>query len=206
MVKEAKKHKEKTLVLRYIPEGDLALYGFHDAWGNVEDPNREENDQDWLGERKLSSQVFAASRDAAHGQRADFSVLDWKSKASSRVCRSTFSGETMSCCEAMENLLFLRSLLASMKDGSHGREGGRRSLADRLQEPLRPCSQRRHAKSASRQEACSGPGRPTSDPHEGGPDTVEATARSRRTPDSRATLQASTSLDPNRGSTSGLFN
>ena len=128
MVKQAKSHKEKTLTLRKIDETDLALYAFHDAaWGNVDDPNRESGDELWFGTHKMSSQlahvVFAASRGAANGQRANFSLLDWKSKASSRVCRSTFAGETMSCCEAMENLLFLRALLASMLYGPGSSRG-----------------------------------------------------------------------------------
>ncbi|CAE7625738.1 unnamed protein product [Symbiodinium sp. CCMP2592] len=105
LVREAKKYKEKGLTLRYIVEP--ALYGFHDAaWGNVEDPSREADDQDWLGDHKLASQlahvVLAAGKGAAHGEQSDFSVLEWESEA---------------LWKTMENLLFLRSLLASLKGG-----------------------------------------------------------------------------------------
>ena len=44
-------------------------------------------------------------------------MVDWKSKASHRVCRSTFAGETMASCEGFENSVFLRTLLLSMITG-----------------------------------------------------------------------------------------
>ena len=122
IVREAKDHKDKALVIRRVGLDDLAFYAFHDAaWGNVPDPNAEEDDAQWLGDHKISSQlaylVLVASKDAIKGRTSEFSTLDWKSKASSRTCRSTFAGETMACGEAMEATLFLRSLFVSMRLG-----------------------------------------------------------------------------------------
>ena len=122
VVREAKDHKDKTLVIRRVELDDLAFYAFHDAaWGNVPDPNAEEDDARWLGDHKISSQlaylVLVASKDAIKGRTSEFSTLDWKSKASSRTCRSTFAGETMACGEAMEATLFLRALFVSMRLG-----------------------------------------------------------------------------------------
>ena len=41
------------------------------------------------------------------------SMVNWRSKASTRVCRSTFAGETMACGDALETALFLTGLLIS---------------------------------------------------------------------------------------------
>lgn len=49
---------------------------------------------------------------------APFSLVDWKSKGSQRVCRSTFAGETMACSEGVEAALFLRCLYASFAKGA----------------------------------------------------------------------------------------
>ena len=45
-------------------------------------------------------------------------MIDWKSKASHRVCRFTFAGETMACSEALEGALFLRGLYISFVTGA----------------------------------------------------------------------------------------
>ena len=82
LVREAKAHKEKNIVLRKINPDDLALYAFHDAaWGNVESPTPEDGDEQWYGEHKLNSQlahiIIAASKTAILGQEGAFSVIDW---------------------------------------------------------------------------------------------------------------------------------
>ena len=123
VVREAKANKDRSLLIRKVRLCDIAFYAFHDAaWGNVPDPNAEEDDVRWLGDHEISSQlaylVLVAGKEASH-QRvpSKFSTLDWKSKASSRTCRSSFAGETMACGEAMEVVLFLRSLFVSMRLG-----------------------------------------------------------------------------------------
>lgn len=54
-------------------------------------------------------------------------MIDWRSKSSHRVCRSTFAGETMACCEALEGGLFLRGLFASFATGARvpDKDGGK---------------------------------------------------------------------------------
>ncbi|CAE7870148.1 RH20, partial [Symbiodinium microadriaticum] len=130
LVKAAKEGRDEVIVLRCIPEGNLAFFAYHDAaWGNVDAPDRAEGDEQWYGEHKLASQlgqvVLAVDRQAAKGKPTRFSVLDWRSKASQRVCRSTFAGETMAACEAMENVLFLRALFVSMTGAGMSREAAR---------------------------------------------------------------------------------
>eukprot|EP00439_Symbiodinium_sp_Y106_P020985 s3390_g2.t1 len=75
----------------------------------------------WLGGHQVASQlgylVMAMGQQALKGEATPFSLLDWRSKASSRVCRSTFAGETMSCGEGLESALYLRSLLVGMMTG-----------------------------------------------------------------------------------------
>ena len=44
-------------------------------------------------------------------------VVDWRSKASSRICRSTFAGEMMACGDALEACFYLRSLLLPFLHG-----------------------------------------------------------------------------------------
>ena len=51
-------------------------------------------------------------------QEHNFSLIDWRSKNSQRVCRSTFAGETMACCEAVEHALYLRYLFISFAKGT----------------------------------------------------------------------------------------
>ena len=45
------------------------------------------------------------------------SILDWKSAASQRVCRSTFGAETTICVEAIENGQFIRSYVETILRG-----------------------------------------------------------------------------------------
>ena len=54
---------------------------------------------------------------ALRGEPAKFSIIDWKSKATSRVCRSTFAGVAMSASDALESALYLRGLLVSLREG-----------------------------------------------------------------------------------------
>ena len=82
---------------------------------------RDTLDEAWLGGHQVASQlgylVMAMGQQALKGEATPFSLLDWRSKASSRVCRSTFAGETMSCGEGLESALYLRSLLVGMMTG-----------------------------------------------------------------------------------------
>ena len=61
--------------------------------------------------------MVVCDRRCLHGKGGKFGVVEWKSKASQRVCRSTFAGETMACSDALESAIFLRGLLVSMMAG-----------------------------------------------------------------------------------------
>ena len=58
-----------------------------------------------------------AEKRSLQNQKSEFRVIDWKRKGSQRVCRSTFAGGTMACCEASESNLYLRGLYLSMIHG-----------------------------------------------------------------------------------------
>ena len=45
------------------------------------------------------------------------SVLDWKSRAGQRVCRSTFSAETQACIEALEGAQYIRACYETLLSG-----------------------------------------------------------------------------------------
>ena len=81
----------------------------------------EAGDEEWYGKHTLSSQlgslVVIADRRCLEGKDGRFSIVDWKSRSSHRVCRSTFAGETMACSEAIETSIYLRSLLLSFQLG-----------------------------------------------------------------------------------------
>ena len=70
---------------------------------------------------KLASQygmiTFLADNRVVNGQISRLSVLDWRSHAGERVCRSTFGAETMSCAEALESVQYLRSFMESLLSG-----------------------------------------------------------------------------------------
>eukprot|EP00439_Symbiodinium_sp_Y106_P000038 s8929_g1.t1 len=122
MVDAARAGAERGLTLHRVAEQDLVLVAFHDAaWANVHHPEVSTADLEWNGEHTLSSQlasvVVVCDRKTLEGGAGKFGIVEWKSKASQRVCRSTFAGETMACSDALESALFLRGLLVSMQLG-----------------------------------------------------------------------------------------
>ena len=122
LVDAALRHQDCGLTLRRIEEKELAILAYHDAaWGNVEAEGTTQLDQEWQGNHTVASQLgsltMLVERQALQGTPARFSIVDWKSKASARVCRSTFAGETMSACDALESALYLRGLWASLSTG-----------------------------------------------------------------------------------------
>ena len=122
LVDLAKKHFDKGIVLRRIPEEHMAIFAFHDAaWGNVDVSEVRDADPRWEGDHPLGSQlgtlVMVGDNRCMENQVFPSCIVDWRSKASTRVCRSTFAGETMACGDALETALFLRGLLVSFRDG-----------------------------------------------------------------------------------------
>lgn len=128
IVEMARKHADQGIVLKAIPEEHLHVYGFHDAaWGNVHVDEVPEVSAEWEGKHALGSQlgslVLIGGKRCLENQEAACCVVDWRSKASTRVCRSTFAGETMACGDALEGALFLRGLLVSFLHGKLVSEG-----------------------------------------------------------------------------------
>lgn len=133
IILSSQKFKENGIRLRKIEEENMCILAYHDAaWGNVGAEVQEEGDEQWLGSHNTASQLasltLVADKKCLTAEGGAFSVVDWKSKASQRVCRSTFAGETMARCEAFENSLYLRSLLLSITTGQvfGGEEAGKK--------------------------------------------------------------------------------
>lgn len=115
-------HSGRGVTLRKIPEEKIAFVAFHDAaWGNVPIDSPEPDDATWNGSQTLASQlgslVLITEKETFTSGNGTFSLVDWKSKGSQRVCRSTFAGETMACCDGIESALFLRCLFLSIARG-----------------------------------------------------------------------------------------
>jgi hypothetical protein len=111
------------VTLRKIPEERLCFLAYHDAaWANTQPDAGEEQDFDWIGDHQVASQlgslVLLADITCLGNEGGRFSLVDWKSKAAHRVCRSTFAGETMACSEGLEGALFLRGLYISFATGA----------------------------------------------------------------------------------------
>eukprot|EP00438_Fugacium_kawagutii_P025852 Skav231407 [mRNA] locus=scaffold4039:44689:52020:- [translate_table: standard] len=118
-VDDALKFQDSGVILRKVPEDRLCFLAYHDAaWGNAQPGDLAEGDEQWLGDHQVASQlgslILVGDVDCVTQKGGPFSLIDWKSRSSHRVCRSTFAAETMACAEALESALFLRSLFVSM--------------------------------------------------------------------------------------------
>ena len=116
IAQDALTYKDDGITLKKIDEESFVMLGYHDAaWANVDADNQEPGDREWYGDQTLASQlasmVMVADERSLENQEGSFSIMDWRSRASARVCRSTFAGETMACSEAIEMSAYLRGLL-----------------------------------------------------------------------------------------------
>ena len=120
------------------------LLAYHDAaWANApQDPDDpyyeltpEENEIGTLkdgpfaykdrkakrGNSRVASQLggiyLLADKSILHGCETSASLVDWRSWACDRVCRSTFAAESMSCAGGIENAQYLQSFLATLLRG-----------------------------------------------------------------------------------------
>ncbi|CAE7037715.1 GIP [Symbiodinium sp. CCMP2592] len=137
--------KDKGLTLHPIKLEDATLVIYHDAaWANAEHEESEEGfrltpeeirqgemgydlytperpRQPKRNRSKLASQlgylICLGEQKLVRGERSPLSILEWRSQACQRVCRSTFGAETMSAVEAMEAGQYLRALLATLVKG-----------------------------------------------------------------------------------------
>ena len=130
IVDAAKNHKHEGITLKRIPQERMVFLAYHDAaWANADLEG--DRDQEWDGDFKKASQlaslVLVADRCVVENKIGKASIVDWRSKASARICRSTFAGETMACGDALETCLYLRSLMLSFQHGRliHEKDAGK---------------------------------------------------------------------------------
>ena len=64
--------------------------------------------------RPSSALYLLADEDVLRGAERGVSVIDWKSSACARVCRSTFASETMACMTAVESADYLQCLFETL--------------------------------------------------------------------------------------------
>ena len=143
LAKRAEAHRDKGIWLKPVDLNNYEIFVYHDsAWANASlDPEDDftlnESDHN-LGmmtgtpydfkERKakkanskVASQygllILIADRNCFAKGGGESSLLEWRSAAGKRVCRSTFAAETMACCEGLEAGQFVRSFLATTLQG-----------------------------------------------------------------------------------------
>ena len=63
-----------------------------------------------------------ADEEILYGGDSRLSILDWKSGACERVCRSTFAAETMAGCTAVEGGDYLEKFIETLLSGNHQRK------------------------------------------------------------------------------------
>ena len=143
---KATSHKDEGLCFKKIEEDKTIFVIYHDAgWANAyEGEYDEEGFQLYEEDKKSGLQLHGppshrAGRKAKRGNSrvasqlgelvmiADIacitggagwgSIVDWKSRAGQRVCRSTFSAETQACVEALEGGQFMRSVYETICTG-----------------------------------------------------------------------------------------
>ena len=144
VARRAMEHKHRGIEFHPIDLNQAVLLSYHDAgWANAppdsDDPvYRLTPEEDTLGmfsegpfmnkprrakrgNSNIASQLgniyILADRKILHGEPSMLSVLDWRSGACSRVCRSTFSAETMACCGAVEGADFIEKSLETLLKG-----------------------------------------------------------------------------------------
>ena len=144
---KAVQFKDRGLVFNPIDLRRIMVIVYHDAaWANVPVPDpdedfyvlspeddvaglqsegpyagRAENRKAKKGNSRVASQlgvlVTFADRGVLNNQPGNYSVVDWKSRAGQRVCRSTFGAETQACAEGLETGQYMRSMLESLITG-----------------------------------------------------------------------------------------
>ncbi|CAE7293046.1 RE1 [Symbiodinium sp. CCMP2592] len=144
LAQRALEHQQEGVYIYPVDFEKAILLCYHDAgWANCpqdqDDPyyalNDEEEKQGMIegGPHSLLSRkakkanssiasqlgcffVFGDNRVLA-GERTPMSILDWKSGACERVCRSTFQAETMACAYGIETSEYILKFLQTLLDG-----------------------------------------------------------------------------------------
>ena len=136
-------HRDKGIWLRPLVLSQLEFLVYHDAaWGNAKLSGEEGfrlsqadhelgtmtgSPYDWKERKAKRANSCVASQlgvllvltDTEHYRKGGqvCSVLDWKSCATQRVCRSTFGAETTGCIEAVETGQYIRSYVQTIITG-----------------------------------------------------------------------------------------
>ena len=136
-------HRDKGIWLRPLVLSQLEFLVYHDAaWGNAKVSGEEGfrlsqadhelgtmtgSPYDWKERKAKRANSCVASQlgvllvltDTEHYRKGGqvCSVLDWKSCATQRVCRSTFGAETTGCIEAVETGQYIRSYVQTIITG-----------------------------------------------------------------------------------------
>ena len=148
LAKRAYEHHEEGVLIRPVDLSRAVLLCYHDAgWANCpqsdDDPyytlTPDENAEGVMKEGPYEFHLRKAKRansciasqlgglyllcDSAvlQGGRHRPSILDWKSSACDRVCRSTFAAETMGCATAIETGEYILRFLQTLVDGKLAR-------------------------------------------------------------------------------------
>ena len=139
----ATNYKDNGLEFKAIPLDDAVFLAYHDAaWANAMETNEPgfelypEDEEAGLQKEgpystkerkakrinsKVASQVgtlvVLANIESVYGGKGNMSVVDWKSRAGQRVCRSTFGAETQASVEGLEGGQYMRSFLETVAKG-----------------------------------------------------------------------------------------
>ncbi|CAE7643339.1 RE1 [Symbiodinium sp. CCMP2456] len=151
LARRALQHGQEAIVLKKINLDKLVVAVFHDAgWANAPDCNQdpiyflspsdeergEIHDGPWATKERrakrknsrvasqLGMLVMFTETGALQGDSANASIVEWKSHACDRVCRSTFGAETMGCIEGIELAHYVRAMIASFLTGDLNRHTG----------------------------------------------------------------------------------
>ncbi|CAE7241874.1 GIP [Symbiodinium sp. KB8] len=151
MARRALQHKDEGILLARVPLDEIVFTVFHDAgWSNAPDSNADpvyflysDDEQNglieegpWVEKKRktkkknssvasqLGALVLVHGRGALSGE-VPSSILEWRSHACDRVCRSTFGAETMGCIEGIELAQYVRAMFFSFLFGKISREVGK---------------------------------------------------------------------------------
>ena len=160
LARRAMEHKEEGLTFFPVDFDKAVLLCYHDAgWANVpqsdDDPYYRLTDGEILqgkiqdgplarreAKMKKANSTIASQfgglyiltdEGVIYGKEGHGSILDWKSGACERVCRSTFAAETMACSTATETGEFIAKFLETILTGKlarHATRFGLRFLSD----------------------------------------------------------------------------
>ena len=144
--KKAHDHKDEGLRFRPLQVSNMVVLVYHDAgWANAKDTEHDEEFFELTPEDKmaglqtegpfvqksqrkakrdnskvasqLGDLVIFADKACLARTPSSFSIVDWKSRAGQRVCRSTFSAETQACIEGVEAGQHVRALFETLLTG-----------------------------------------------------------------------------------------